>query len=706
MALHRTRAGVTVIELLVALSILAVMMAMATAGYLQLVHGERRSSHVAMLDMDVRKAIETLRQGLRLTTIDQVVFYPAGSPPYRAVSFPAALDGDGDGMVDLDTGGTNVLWAQTVIYHVLATSPHQLLRTTFHPRNRSLTEAQRAEQLRRVVEQEDHGANYELEPYQRTTRIFSNFFQWELSSQSTSFDGYSPVEERVPVALGGMVLEPGAHTITFRVTDKNSANGTSLYRLALDTLAPTRSGGDLEAEELTVSAATPASSVTTTIPGVCSGNNYLDLPATAVGDSLSLDFHNDLWLESNFRSAGAIHSNTTSEAIGATLDYAVILGGKGDAWTAERRTRVADENATWAVLPYGAGGVLVRVPIEGIDVADAGPLVLSGALRRVPAAESSAEARTAESRCLELSVYNDIWRVIVDSYAVLAETDAAGQIISGTARNIFLQQVSNNKVHGWYVGAGSCEISTEKRYVLSYWLKPGVYIQYLSPFYFAAMWPHPADVAAPYTQVRPQLTNDVALARAALAADWPSGTYTNQNRVVGLERLITSYAPVGAFVSQVYDTASETPDFDDLTWTADTPSGTGLSVWLRSGSASGLDDVSWSAVTSGMAPALESVGRYVQFRARLTSDANASRTPALRQLRLRWAADSAFVNLGGVLYKGSDRGAFEVLVDGRELVRSVRVDLTLFRDVTTFNFKTERLTSSMVAEVEPRNTGK
>ena len=702
MGVRKSRVGVTIIELLVAVTILGIMMAMATAGYLQLVHGERRSSNVARLDMDVRKAVEILREGLRLTTIDEVVFYPPGTPPFRAISFPAALDQDGDGMVDLDVGGTNVLWSQTVIYHVLESSPHQLLRTTFYPRNRSLTDTQRAEQLRQVVEQEDHGADYELESYQGTTRIFSNFFQWDLSSQSTSFDGYSSTVERVPVSFGSTVLEPGDHTITFRMTDKNTANSSALFRLALDTLALTRSGGILEAEEMTISAATPASSVTTTIPGVCSGNNYLNLPATAVGDELTLDFHNDLWVESNFRSAGTIHSNTVSEAIGTTFDYAVILGGKGDSWTAERRTLGAAES--WNFLPYDSGGTLVRVPLEGIDIADAGPLVLSGSLQRVPGADASASVRTEESHCLEIKVYNDIWIANIDSYAVISEVDATGQIVPETSQNIFLQRWGgNNMVYGWYVGNGTYEISTEKRYVLSYWLKPGYFGTH---YYYAAMWAHPVVVTLPYTQICPQLSNDVALARAAMAANWEVGTYTNLNRVVGVNRLITSYVPAGACVSPVYDTAQDDPDFDDLTWTADVPSGTGLSVWLRSGSDPDLAAVPWTAVSSGEPPVLDASGQYVQFRALLASDANAAQTPALRQFRLRWAADPVFVNLGGVLYKGPDRGAFEVRVDGQELVRSIRVELTLFRDVMTINYKTERLTSSMVAEVEPRNTGR
>ena len=692
----------TVTEFIVAAAILVTLMSMAMGGYLHLVRNEKRSSEVAQLDMDVRKAIELLREGLRLTTIDELVFYPPADPPYQAMSFPSVVDLNEDGLVDLNAGGTNVLWGQTVIYHIWQGSPYQLLRTTFQPRNLALTDEERAEQLRRVVEQNDHGADYELETYQGTTRIFSNFFEWQLTSKSTAFDAYSPVEGRETVSFGSYVLTPGEHTLTFRITDKNSQNTTDSYRLAIDTLRPTLSGGEIEAEALTVSAATPASSVRTTIPGVCSGNNYLDFPATDLNQMMTLTFRNDEWVESNFQAAGVRHSNTVSQAIGTRLDYAVTLGGVGDAWTAERRSRGAI--GSWQSLPYGAGGVLVRVPIEGVDIADAGPLVLSGALRRVPSADSSSASRTEANHCLELVVYDASWNATVDDYAVIAEVDAAMQIVSGTARNIYLRRWgSGYYIYGWYVGTGTYEISAAKRYVLSFWLKPTS--EYF-PWYYVGTWQHPADTLAPATQIHLQATNNTTLARAALAASWPAGTYTNLTKVAGVERLITSYAPAGEFLSQVYDTGFADPTFENLTYTNDTPSGTSLSLWLRSGDTPNLDGVVWSPVLSGEAPFLQTFGRYVQFRARLTSDINSSLTPALRRLRLQWDAPLAMVDLSGVLYKGPDRGAFEVLVDGKPLVRSVRVELTLFRDVSTINYKTERLTSAMVAEVEPRNTGR
>jgi hypothetical protein len=45
-------------------------------------------------------------------------------------------------------------------------------------------------------------------------------------------------------------------------------------------------------------------------------------------------------------------------------------------------------------------------------------------------------------------------------------------------------------------------------------------------------------------------------------------------------------------------------------------------------------------------------------------------------------------------------------VDGNPLAKGVTIDLIIYQDVMAFGGKTNRLTSSMVAEVEPRNTGK
>ncbi len=603
----------------------------------------------------------------------------------------------------------------TVVYHIWQESPYQLLRTTFQPRNKTLSDANRAEQLRRVVEQTDHGADYELEPYQGTTRIFSNFFEWNLSSKSTAFDGYSPDEERVPTPFGTYVLAPGAHTLSFRTTSKNSQNTTASYRVALDTLRPTYSGGEIEAEELTVSNATPAATMVTTVPEVCSGNNYLNFPATATNQTMFVSFRNDEWVESNFRAADVRQSNTVFTAFGAKLDNSVLLDGVGNTWTVGNHT---DDVTGWWEEMRSDNGILVRVPLEGVEAGgtNVGTLVRSGSLYRAPeAAAAAASGRSLSTRCLDMVILADM---PFGANAVIAEVDGDGQIVAGTQGTIFLSRThsgnvwgSGYMVYGWYVGGATYPISTAKRYAVSFWFKPT--IAPVDPD--CANWAHPSYKSLPPTRIRALTTNDLPNAENLLATSWSNETFTTRAKVVGLVRLVTSFAPVGEYSSQVYDTGFASPVYTNLTWsnsvvntafTTVSMTNASLALWLRSGASPNLTNVAWTAVAKDAVPALATSGRYVQFRARLASDTLSSVSPILHQLRLRWDAPPALVNLSGVLYKGPDRGAFELLIDGQPLVRSVRVELTLFRDIPTINYKSERLTSSMVAEVEPRNTGR
>jgi hypothetical protein len=312
------------------------------------------------------------------------------------------------------------------------------------------------------------------------------------------------------------------------------------------------------------------------------------------------------------------------------------------------------------------------------------------------------------------------WSPAFGSSAVIAEIDATGNIVDGTQGTLFLNRNykerdlddDRREVYGWYTGSAAYPISTAKRYVLSFWFKATAE----NPKIDSWAHPDPAIKSLPATQIL-TLTNSLtdAAALLLLKASWSNGTYTTQSKVVGLKRLITSFAPVGEYCSQVYDTGFASPVYTNLTWsnsvvntayaTVATTNAT-LALWLRSGASPDLTNVAWTAVVKDAVPVLATSGRYVQFRARLTSDSLSSLSPILHQLRLRWDAPPALVNLSGVLYKGPDRGAFELLVDGQPLVRSVRIELTLFRDIPTINFKSQRLTSSMVAEVEPRNTGR
>jgi putative component of toxin-antitoxin plasmid stabilization module len=99
-------------------------------------------------------------------------------------------------------------------------------------------------------------------------------------------------------------------------------------------------------------------------------------------------------------------------------------------------------------------------------------------------------------------------------------------------------------------------------------------------------------------------------------------------------------------------------------------------------------------------------GRYVQYQVSLRPDATAQQTPRLKRVRLGWPGDVKIVGISGIATRGPDYGIYEVSVDNTPLVRSVRIDLTIFKDVMSKSYSKQRITSTMLAEVEPRNTGK
>ena len=62
--------------------------------------------------------------------------------------------------------------------------------------------------------------------------------------------------------------------------------------------------------------------------------------------------------------------------------------------------------------------------------------------------------------------------------------------------------------------------------------------------------------------------------------------------------------------------------------------------------------------------------------------------------------------ISATILKGPDCGTFAVDVDGRELVQGVTMEIEIFKDIRTQSGRRERVRSAMMAEVEPRNSGK
>lgn len=191
---HSLIKGYTLIEVMLSVVILSAVFAMAILGWLYVIRGERMNNVQNELDIDVRGAMERIKAELRLSSLDHICYYPAGIGPYTAMSFPMARDDDGDGLIELDGNG-KVIWDKTMVYHVWSSSPNQLRLTVFDPRDNSLTDAQRQEQLNSVVVNGNGNSTYNS-ANSETIPIFENLFDWSVHAKGASYDAYNPTLDR------------------------------------------------------------------------------------------------------------------------------------------------------------------------------------------------------------------------------------------------------------------------------------------------------------------------------------------------------------------------------------------------------------------------------------------------------------------------------------------------------------------------------
>jgi sugar lactone lactonase YvrE len=96
------------------------------------------------------------------------------------------------------------------------------------------------------------------------------------------------------------------------------------------------------------------------------------------------------------------------------------------------------------------------------------------------------------------------------------------------------------------------------------------------------------------------------------------------------------FAAKGTVLSEVLDTKLQSK-WGAMTWKSDTPTGTAVTVSIRSGNVADPDDTwsAWSAEQASDTRAKAPLARYLQYRVTLTSD-NAKATPTLRQFTLRY----------------------------------------------------------------------
>ena len=182
------------------------------------------------------------------------------------------------------------------------------------------------------------------------------------------------------------------------------------------------------------------------------------------------------------------------------------------------------------------------------------------------------------------------------------------------------------------------------------------------------------------------------------------------NVLYALEHVHCLAASNGTWTSQITDTHLAAPSYSDIAWNAVKPSGTALRMKIRTGNNEYMTDApAWTSVTAmtSAGPISPPSRRYVQVRCEMDSSSDGWSVPYLKDFTVKWTGESKVVDIGGTMTTGPGYGIYEILVDDKQLVKGITIDLTIFQDVVGFRgIGSNRMTSTISGEVEPRNTGR
>jgi hypothetical protein len=667
---NKRKRGFTLVEASVAVTLTVLVLGMAVGGYLFALKNTNESDTQSELDMDVQLAIERLKKDLRLSSLDEIFYYPAGGGPYTAISFPLAEDSDGDGLFELDSDG-KIIWDKTLVYHIWPSSPNQLRVTTFSNRNNDLSDAQRQAQLENVVATGEGSSTYNGDNASSHV-IFENLLDWTISPNKSTFDAYSSTTQRESVSLGYSLIDNGSHTFQFVVSGKN--DDSSGYKIGIDQLTVSPSYGAREAEaQLPVTSQSGASAEAQYIEnGSWKGNYQLYFPATAIDNSFTLTMENDRWEETNFGADGYEADNTVA-VFDETLspkDFIIQLEGNDVSWEATLQTDSPPvDMLTNSILRDN----LMAIHINGSE------LFTNGNWIAYNGRKCQLTFQAANNGRLQI---NDAYIGQTDSSELSrfawSETPVKATF-SGSDTTPILEP-GESVTSDWI----DLEINTTNNYLVVYKLSPS------------------ADHCYPMAWAN-QRTDNLDDCKNIT-------TGIKTNCIYGLCALTVSYPESGTYTSQIFDTRLSTPTYGDLSWNEEIPAGTTLTTKIRSGSQPDLSDADdWSTLSASSSnPRSTGISddRYVQFQTQMQSSSDGLSTPKLKDLTIEWTGEMQLVNINAVMTKGPDYGIIEVLVDGVPLQSALSIDLMIYKDLYSINKTTKRVTSSLITDIRPRNTGK
>ncbi|MBI2095021.1 MAG: prepilin-type N-terminal cleavage/methylation domain-containing protein [Candidatus Omnitrophica bacterium] len=661
--------GFSLIEALISLGIGTVFL---TAVYNTWIFSTR-SWKEENLNSELRYAIETamekIKEDVRLSDGNELLFYPSTAATFSAISLPrATIDSGGFLSINEETG---IVWDKTVIYHVYDNAGTLELRRTLIGSFNASSAARQA-QLDETVESGEGPSGSETRALFSATDV-----GLEISPSNMTFDGYQASLARSGnTKFGSVLMAAGNHTIRFQVAGKNDSS--SGYRLGIDRLSLTPSGGSQEAETLTVSASNGRTQNIEGMAfypenGIWSGNYHLEYQSSAVGDYIELQTYYDQWRESNFNNM--THSNTEVTHYDPVLS---VMSRENQSltpsWQAISQTDGEETN-------QALSNVTVRTVIGGGFVTQSAMMIRF-------------KFKAPTNAALEISS------------AYFGLRNGSGPNFSAAPTPLYFDNdtvPSGDEDPEGALGAGSVTSKTVPagHHVWTNWfiytIDTGFAVpDFLISFYAAGgqavQWEDPLAATHSY-----EITGDVAASTEDQTGDATAKIYA-----CAVEEM-ASWTNTGVGTSQIYDTKVMNPAYHTLTFATN---GEGAySVKVRSSddpAMAGATD--WALVsdhTSSPSALSIGAGRYVQFQATLAAANPYTAYPELDDVTIQWPGITSLVDVSGHFTKRPNYGTFQVQVDGENLVNALGIYLTAAKEYQGREHRFE-----LKAEVNTKNTGK
>jgi len=684
MPARRNRRGFTLTEMLVTLMIVGFLIAGTISAMLYIMRSETRLSLHAQMNTEAQRALTLIRNAARLTSFDDMVFYPSNAAP-TAISFPVpnlaspALSADG-----------RLAWEETFVIHVWPPDdPAELRFTRFGERNNGLSETQRYDDLRSVVTNGNGlAAQGDADPSTRTLAQLASGFT--MQTEGRLYDFYSAEEKRdTSATFGGVRIQPGTNTIRFTAIDQH--DDSSGYGLRLDLLRLSPAGLPLEAEVLGVTAQSGATpSIEEAVSSNWSDRRYRQFPGTAAGHFLELEFFNDTWHETLFLGSGNDLSNAvtyvhdTPGSVGTRL----LPAGQELTWSATLQTSINGEGMTSNLLM----GAAVRVVLRGSTAINGGAQILA------PGDGCRVTFRATDQLDWLSGLY------ITDAFISEAAShyDPGMDIDPTTTQRLRFGSPGSPRNWAWLPSGSFAQsvptafpINPIKSYVVSYRLY-GPWYSY--QFGVPMAWPISTNR---YDSFYIPGTNTPTVADTT-TGQWSSrGDVIPYSAVLGVEEVQSTYVSNAVFTSRIMDTRLSSPDYHDVNWTGTTPSGTAIQMQMRTFNQPDASDApGWQTVaTPGDVPTAAGNGRYVQIRSTLTANTIYDTAPELHHFTLRWLGEQAFIDIGGIFGKYPGGGVMDVAVNDEAPAASLRLNIAL----SGTPFAGSPLTWALGMEIAPRN---